>query len=197
MARGSTLFLDALDSFKKPLSEAPILPDFSESDAAMRSMSADLTSAQQDVLGAYNEGTMQVRNSSNSLQQLSARQQGLSGNLSDQLMKLAAQKRAMVNEIAGQKVAYESGKATTNAQTKYQNRIDNLQNQAARQQFVERARDNMLQMGMHLDNMDLVEKQTAEGNRILASMGNYFKILFDERGNPVSTTIKTGKKDGD
>lgn len=192
LARNSTLFLDALDSFKKPLKEAPIVPDYSAADAAMRSMSADTTAAEQQAMGAYNAATMENRNASNSIQQLMARQQGLSSGLSESLMQLASTKRGMLNEIAGQKVAYESGKAGTIAQAKYQNRIDNLMNEAARQQFIERARDNMMQMGMHLDKMEITKLQNEEGTKLLASYGNYFRTIFDEKGNPIETRIKTG-----
>lgn len=193
LARGSAVFLDALDMLKKPLKEQAIIPDFGPADAAMRSLSADLTEAEQGVYSGYNAATEQNRNMSNSLQQLSARQQGLAAGMTDSMMKIAAQKRAMLNQIAEKQATYEAGKAGTIAQAKYQNRVDNLQNEAARQQFVERARDNMIQIGANLDKMDIVQKQTAEGNKLLASYGNYFNVEFDANGNPSEVRIKVDR----
>lgn len=193
LARGSSVFLDALDMLKKPLKESPIIPDFGPSDAAMRSLSADLTEAEQQVYSGYNAATEQNRNVSNSLQQMAARQQGLAAGMTDSMMKVAAQKRAMLNDIAEKTATYEAGKAGTVAQAKYQNRVDNLQNEAARQQFIERARDNMIQMGANLDKMDIVQKTTAEGNKLLASYGNYYNVEFDENGNPSEIRIKVAQ----
>lgn len=180
-----------LNSFKNAitpaLQEKPILPDYSTSDARTNSMSYDDTQAINQVVRNNNTQVGQINDNTISDATRQARLAGNNSNVNSQIGQIKLNTQQLKNNILAQQGQYESGKAGTIASSLYQNRVDNLQNQAnkdlAKEQFVQ----NLSQIGGEANkyqyfkdalknNKDIALLKGNEGFKYIESLSNTFGL---------------------
>jgi len=142
MALKSGQLINSLKNAVTPaLQETPIIPDFSQSDARINQMSYDPTNALNAVTRANNAQIGQINESTMSDAVRQARLAGNAAAMNTQVANIEAQSNLLKNQILGQQGQYEGNKAATIASAFAQNRLNNLQNMAAKkmadQGFVE------------------------------------------------------------
>lgn len=142
MALKSGQLINSLKNAVTPaLQETPIIPDFSQSDARINQMSYDPTNALNAVTRTNNAQIGQINESTMSDAVRQARLAGNAAAMNTQVANIEAQSNLLKNQILGQQGQYEGNKAATIASAFAQNRLNNLQNMAAKkmadQGFVE------------------------------------------------------------
>lgn len=156
-----------INSFKNAITptvqETPILPDFSKSDDAFGRMSYDNTEAINQITRANNTQRSQIEDNTMSDSVRQARLAGNNINLMNSIGNTMLSSQQMKNALLAQKGSYETQKAGTIANSLYQNRIDNLQNQAAKKLAGEQFVQNLSQVGTEANKYqmfrDMLENQ--------------------------------------
>lgn len=196
--RTATMIGDAFQAMRPAEKESPILTDYSKMRGHLDSLSADLTPAKNAVAGAFNEGNQQIRDGSTSLQGYMARRMGSTAQQAEALSQIAGKERELRNSISQTKAAAEGQMATDDANRKYQNRIDNLQNKAAKEAYLQRLGDNMLGIAKALDEKQIAALTIQEGNSMLKAMSDNFEIISRDDGSKeitFKTSLKSTKTD--
>lgn len=169
------------------LNETPILPDYSRSDEAFGKMSTDNTEAINQITRSSNTQRGQINENTMSDAVRQARLAGSNINLMNAISGNMLSSQQIKNALLGQKGSYEMSKAGANAQSLYQNRIDNLQNQAAKKLAGEQFIQNLSQVGsevnkyqmfkdMMKNQKDLAILKTSEGMNFINSLSDTFGI---------------------
>jgi len=196
MLSGAVMIGDAFSALRKAEKEPLIKADYSAVRFNLDSLSADLTPAKNDAIGAFNEGNEQIRDGSTSLQTYMTRRMGSSAQQAEVLSQIAAKEREMKNAIHQGKASMEGQIAGDDANRKYQNRIDNLQNKALKDAYMQRLGDNMLGISKMLGDRRIAEMTIREGNSMLSALSDVVEVSTSTDG--ATKTVKynlKGQKD--
>lgn len=118
------------DAATPALKEDLILPDYNRSDRYMGEANVDYSQAKQNAIGASNISGNVNRSSTSNFANFQAREQARTVSLGDAIANIDMQQSNANSQLALTRANYEQGKAVDNANRRYQNRVDNLQNQA-------------------------------------------------------------------
>lgn len=130
MLRGTGLALNATQLFKKAENEDLITPDYNKSDQRFNRLNANLDAARDEVLSNQNASSQAIRSGSQSFQSLISRELQNQANTNRALNNVSLQEQQLRNQIDQTVGSYEASKAQDIANREYQNRVDNLQNEA-------------------------------------------------------------------
>lgn len=127
--------------------ETPILSNYDEADKQMYLANIDYTQARQDALAAANLASNVNRSAGQSFGQYQGRQAMNYANLADQLGNISMQENNQRSQLALTRSQYEANKSVDDANRLYQNRIDNLMNQATADLADEKLFSELTQIG--------------------------------------------------
>jgi hypothetical protein len=183
----SMQLLNSLKNAMTPaLQETPILPDYSKSDEAFSKMGYNDTEAINQINRANNLQRSQIEDNTMSDAVRQARLAGNNVNLMNSIAGNMLSSQQIKNAILGQKGSYELNKAGATAQGLYQNRVDNLQNLAAKKLAGEQFIQNLSQVGSEVNKYQMYKdmlKNTKDLAILKTSEGfNYLKALSDTFG---------------
>jgi len=145
--KGAALLGSINDALTPAEYEKPVLPDYGKADKYMRSANIDYTQAKQDSLGVSNQQSNAIRSMSGNASQYLSRQSGRLAQLQDAVSRINERQALDQSQLNLQKGQYEANKAVDNANRLYQNRVDNLQNQAASRMFDRSLASDFSQIG--------------------------------------------------
>jgi len=128
--RAGVLGVNTLGLFNKAEKESLITPDYSAADRRMGRMNSNLDAARNEALSATNASSDMIRSASSSFQQMQGRDLQNQANLTRALGNVSLNEQQTRNQIDQSVGSYEAGKAGDIANRQYQNRVDNLQNEA-------------------------------------------------------------------
>jgi len=170
--------------FNRPEQESLISPNFNQADSQMNRLTANLNSLRDDAVRA-NVGQSNVnRSASSSFQQFSNREAQGNANLLSNLQRIALQEQSVLNNISQTKANYEQFKATDFANRSYQNRVDNLQNQAQNRNIKRVVMSDIVAEADRLSQIDsnrsFAEATTKEGLALLNLMYPNVQISEEE-----------------
>ncbi len=188
--RTATMIGDAFQTLRPAEKESPILADYSKMRGQMDNMSADLTAAKDAAVGAFNEGNQQIRDGSTSIQSYMTRRMGSTAQKADALAQIASKERELRNSIAGSKASMEGQIAGDDATRKYQNRVDNLQNKAAKEAYLQRLGDNMLKIAKEIDGKKMNEMRYQEGMDFLKFSSELYDVEQDMQTGKMTLTYR-------
>lgn len=188
--RTATMIGDAFQTLRPAEKESPILADYSKMRGQMDNMSADLTAAKDAAVGAFNEGNQQIRDGSTSIQSYMTRRMGSTAQKADALAQIASKERELRNSIAGSKASMEGQIAGDDATRKYQNRVDNLQNKAAKEAYLQRLGDNMLKIAKEIDGKKINEMRYQEGMGFLKFSSELYDVEQDTQTGKMTLTYR-------
>lgn len=188
--RTATMIGDAFQAMRPAEKESPIMTDFSKMRGHLDSLSADLTPAKNAVAGAFNEGNQQIRDGSTSLQSYMTRRMGSTAQQAEALSQIAGKERELRNSISSTKATAEGQMATDDASRKYQNRIDNLQNKAAKEAYIQRLGDNMLKIAKEIDGKKINDMRYQEGMDFLKFSSELYDIEQDTTTGKMTVTYR-------
>ena len=188
--RSAVMVGDAFSAMRKAEKESPVMADYSKVNANLDSLSADLTPAKNAAASAFNEGNQQIRDGSTSLQSYMTRRMGSSAQQAEVLSQIAAKEREMKNAIHQTKAGVGAQIAVDDANRKYQNRVDNLMNKAAKEAFVQRLGDNMLGMAKAMDEKEIANLTIEEGNKYMKAIGDRYEVFSDDSGKITGYRLK-------
>lgn len=145
--KGAGLIGTIAAAAKPATKEAPILPDYTKSDLQMYLANVDYTQAMQDALGAANLASNVNRSAAQNFGQYQGRQSMNYANLADQLANIQMQESNQRSQLALTRSQYETNKSVDTANRLYQNRIDNMMNQATADLADEKLFSELTQIG--------------------------------------------------
>jgi hypothetical protein len=128
--RTAVLGANAVGLFNKAENEQLITPDYSQADSRMNSLNANLDAARDSALSERNAASGAIRGGASSYQSLLARELQNSANLNQANLNISLNEQQLQNQINQQVGSYEANKAVDTANRQYQNRVDNLMNEA-------------------------------------------------------------------
>lgn len=160
LAKSFSLAGSINDALATPQQEDAILPDYKQSDAYMKSANIDYTQARQDALGVSNIAANTNRSLSSNPGQFQGREQARLANLQDALARVDMQQSNAQSQLNLTKGQYELNKANRNRDIKYENNVNNLQNQA-NTRFADRV------LSQELDNIGSSFNKTGEIKKVM------------------------------
>jgi hypothetical protein len=128
--RTAVLGANTVGLFNKAENEQLITPDYSQSDSRMNALNANLDAARDSALSERNAASGAIRGGASSYQSMLARELQNSANLNQANLNISLQEQQLQNQINQQVGSYEANKAVDTANRQYQNRVDNLMNEA-------------------------------------------------------------------
>lgn len=154
-----------VDAFTPAEKEMPILPNYQLSDNYMRQANVNYNQARQDATGASNIAANVNRSSSN-FASFQARESARVANLQDALSRISQAENNEQSRINMAKANYEQGKAVGNANSLYQNRINNQQNQANADFADQKLFTELTQIGTEFNKYANFKKQVANNKEL-------------------------------
>lgn len=145
--KGAGLIGTIAAATKPATKESPILPDYTKSDLQMYLANVDYTQAMQEALGAANLSSNVNRSAAQNFSQFQGRQSMNYANLADQLANIQMQESNQRSQLALTRSQYETNKSVDTANRLYQNRIDNMMNQATADLADEKLFSELTQIG--------------------------------------------------
>ena len=171
------------DSLEKPLVESPILPDYTVSDRYMKEANIDYTQARQNATGASNIGANVNRSASSNFAQYQNREMARTANLADSLANIDMQENNARSSLNINRANYEQGKSRDIANRKYQNRIDNLQNEATADFADQKLFSELSQVGSEFNKAENFKRQLANNKEMQKFYVNEALALINARND--------------
>lgn len=181
--KGLGLAKSISDSLTPALEEQVILPDYTQSDRYMKEANIDYTQARQNAIGASNVGANVNRSASSNFAQYQNREMARTANLVDAIANIDMQEnnaRSSLNLTRGQ---YEQNKAVDTANRKYQNRIDNLQNQATANLADQKLFTELSQIGTEFNKAENFRRQISNNRELQQFYVNEALSLINSRND--------------
>jgi hypothetical protein len=122
---------NALQAMEKPMTESPIMPNYSRARDYMDRGSIDFSEGENTISRMSNAARQSIRNSVRSTPISQALQANTDANAMAQMSQLKQQEEVARAQQAGGYAQMEGNMANAEAQALYQNRVDNLGNRAA------------------------------------------------------------------
>ena len=191
--RGAVMGVNALGLLNKPEQEDLISPDYGAADRRFGNLNANLDAARDEVLSGRNAASNTIRSGSQSFQSLLARELQNSANTNRALNNISLQEQQIRNNINSQVGQYEANKAQDIANREYQNRLDNLQNEAVNRNIKRGITSDLLAEADRLstikNNAQIASASVEETKAILNNMYPDFQIndMWIQKAKQLST----------
>jgi len=182
VAKGLGFAGSVANALKPAQKERLILPDYQDADNSFNRASIDYTSAEQDALGVSNYLSNMNRGTSSGFQQFRNREQARIADLQDKLSGINMAERNTNSQLDVTRGQYRAGKAQDIANRTYQNQVDNLQNEAAKQQFNDQMFSELTQIGSSFNQYQGFREELANRKDIADMNMKEFSALAKARG---------------
>jgi len=147
------------DAVTPALKEDLILPDYNKSDRYMGEANVDYSQAKQDAIGVSNISGNVNRSSTSNFANFQAREQARTASLADSIANINMSQANANSQLALTRANYEQSKAVDAANRRYQNRVDNLQNQATADLADQKLFSELSQIGSEFNKYENFKRQ--------------------------------------